>query len=307
MKQALIVCLMCLSLSGAQATYAQQPGAGSGVASSGMEQGEAVVAVRSDVRLAIKGIRATLSDRLTALTREVTAQMPAVRACYSRLIETRPATVGGLRAVIVLEPGKPKPSIEITEVDGADAELTACVSKILKRLELRGIERPAAIEATLSFDNSRARGQAQLEQRQAAFQANVQHAASGGYVGHWQTDGGEIAFDLEVAEGDGEAAAQALVMAVRAGFSGFLDCRRRAGRQGMNPTGEITLEVRVGRDGKATANVQNSTVEDTKRTPGCVEKAVSRLQVEPGRRATRSQLKVTFTGTPATTSSPTQG
>ncbi len=272
---------------------AQQPPA-EGVANSGMQQGEAVVAVRSDVRLAIKGIRATLSDRLAAMTREISAQMPAVRACYSKIVATRPATVGGMRAVIVLEPGRSAPSIELTEVDGSDEELSACIGKIFRRLELRGVERPAAVEVTLSFDNTRARGQAALEARAGDFVANVETTPDGNHVGRWHTDGEEIAFEARAAGEGGAELARGLVVALREGFSGFLDCRRRAGRQGMSPEGAIDVDVRVARDGAVSGQVTRAALEDQKRTPGCVEKAVERLRVAPMRRAGRAALIVKF-------------
>lgn len=283
---------VCWSASMASAQSA--PAVGGGVANSGMQQGEAVVAVRSDVRLAVKGIRATLSDRLTALTREVTVEMPAVRACYTKLIATRPATVGGMRATIILEAGRPNPSIEMTEIDGTDAELSACVGKVFRRLSFREVERPAAAEVTLTFDNTRARGQAQLEERQAAFVVSVERDSENNHVGRWQTDGGEVVFEIVVPASAGADVAERLVHGVRGGFSGFLDCRRRAGRKGMNPVGEVTLDVGVGRDGKLSGHVTNSTVEDEKRTPGCVEKAISKIRLDPARRPARASIRVRF-------------
>lgn len=292
MRRAFLGCVLCVCLPVSAAGAQESP---PGVANSGMQQGEAVVAVRSDVRLAIKGIRATLSDRLAAMTREISAQMPAVRACYTKIVATRPATVGGMRAVIVLEPGRGAPSIETTEIDGSDAELSACIGKILRHLDLRGVERPAAAELTLSFDNTRARGQAVLEERAAGFVANVETAPDGNHVGRWHTDGSEITFEVRVAAASGgPELAQSLVLGLRAGFSAFLDCRRRAGRQGMNPSGDVELDVQVARNGDVSGHVARSSVEDQKRTPGCVEKAVGRLRLESVTRAGRASMIVHF-------------
>lgn len=276
--------------------HAQRARAGRGVAGSGLEQGEVLVAVRSDVRLAIKGIRATLNDRLAAMTSAISSEMPAVRECYSKLVATRPATVGGLRAVVVLEPGASPPNVEITEVDGSDAALTSCVAKLLRGLNLRGVERPAAVEVTLTFDNTRARGQAAVDATQAAFTANLERQQDGSYVGRWQTENNEISFVVRVGASDGEPLAQTLVGAVRAGFYGFVDCRRRSGRHGMNPAGEIEMDLRIAGDGKISGHVTRITVEDTKRTPACVEKAATRLQLTGHRGAARASVTVVFAG-----------
>lgn len=297
MKRSALRAVFCLALAWTTAAQAQtRPASGEGVANSGLEQGEAMVSVRSDVRLAIKGIRATLSDRLAGMTGAVSGRMPAIRECYSKVVATRPATVGGIRAVIVLAPDSGAPSIEMSQIDGADGELSTCVGKVLRQLDLRAVERPAAVEITLTFGNSRAQGQAQSEQHQAAFVANVERKPDGIVVGHWRTDGGEIEFSLEVREPDGEDLASALVGAVRAAFSGFVDCRRRAARHGMSSAGEIVVDLRVGRDGKVAGHTVRATVEDQKRTPGCVEKAASRLELEPQRRAARAVLNVHFAG-----------
>jgi len=288
--------LLTLALSPAVDVQAQRARTGRGVADSGLEQGEVLVAVRSDVRLAIKGLRATLTDRLAGLTAAVSGQMPGIRTCYSTLVATRPATVGGMRALIVLEPGSAPASVEITEVDGSDAELTACVGRILRTLDLRAVERPAAAEVALTFNNTRADGQTQVDARQAAFAANVERADDGSYVGRWETETADISFAVHVAAADGEALARALVSSVRAGYTGFVDCRRRAGRQGMSPAGELDLDLRIAADGKITGHVTRTSVEDRKRTPACVEKAATRLPFEGARGAGRARITVRFAG-----------
>ena len=73
-------------------------------ASGPMGQGEANINVRSDVRLAIKGTRATISERIDQLTEVVTDLMPDMRKCYRELVAKRPTTVGALAIRIKLDP-----------------------------------------------------------------------------------------------------------------------------------------------------------------------------------------------------------
>lgn len=277
-----LACALPVGVAGAQA---------GGVAESGLQQGEVAVSVRSEVRLAIKGIRATLSDRLNGMTREVSAQMPAVRACYSKLVAKRPATVGGVRAEIVLEADSRRVEVEVTEVDGSDRELTACIEKLLRALPFREVERPAAAEVTLSFDNTRARGQAQLEEHQAEFSVDVSRGADGTAAGQWATDGGAIVFIAKATGETGPDLVRAVLTGIRAGFSGFLDCHRRAGRKGMNPVGEIDLSVRASRGGDLVGSAIRVAIQDTQRTPTCVEKAISRVAL--GRRSSSGTLTLT--------------
>lgn len=264
-----------------------------GVAESGLQQGEVAVSVRSEVRLAIKGIRATLSDRLNGMTREVSAQMPAVRACYGKLVAKRPATVGALRAEIVLEADSRRAAVDVTEVDGSDRELTACIEKLLRALPFRDVERPAAAEVTLSFDNTRARGQAQLEEHQAEFSVEVSRDSDGAAVGQWATEDGAIVFVAKAPGETGPDLIRAVLTGIRAGFSGFLDCHRRAGRKGMNPVGEIELSVRAAR-GDLAGHATRVAIQDTQRTPGCVEKAVGRVALGRGSSSGNLTLTVRF-------------
>jgi len=262
-----------------------------GVAESGLQQGEVAVSVRSEVRLAIKGIRATLSDRLNGMTREVSAQMPAVRGCYNKLVAKRPATVGGLRAEIVLGADSRRVRVDVTEVDGSDRELTACIEKLLRALPFREVERPAAAEVTLSFDNTRARGQAQLEEHQAEFSVDVSRDTDGVAVGQWATEGGAIVFTAKASGESGPDLVGGVLRGLRAGFSGFLDCHRRAGRKGMNPVGEIELSVRASRNGELVGSAIRVAIQDTQRTPGCVEKAIGRVDL--GRDSPVGTIKLT--------------
>lgn len=264
-----------------------------GVAESGLHQGEVTVSVRSEVRLAIKGIRATLSDRLNGMTREVSAQMPAVRACYSKLVAQRPATVGGLRAEIVLEADSRVAAVAVTEVDGSDRELTGCIEKLLRALPFREVERPAAAEVTFSFDNSRARGQAQMEEYRAEFSVDVSLDTDGAAVGRWATEDGAIVFSAKAGGQSGPDLVRAVLTGIRAGFSGFLDCHRRAGRKGMNPVGEVELSVRAAR-GELQGRATRVAIQDTQRTPGCVEKAIGRVALGPGSSSGSLNLTVRF-------------
>src|SRR5690606_12725738 len=89
-----------------------------GVANSGMEQGEARITSRSDVRLSMESLPGTSGAAVTALGQRVGAKMAQIRRCYEQRVEEDPTVVGTLRLRFLLEAlGRPRVEIDRDDVD----------------------------------------------------------------------------------------------------------------------------------------------------------------------------------------------
>jgi hypothetical protein len=277
-------------LCAAQAS-AQETG---GVASSGMAQGEAVINVRSDVKMAIKGTRATTTDRIDKLGKTVTDSMPDIRACYRELAAKRPTTVGSLRVEITLEQGTKDVSVQVTEQAGSDRELTGCVKKVLGKLPLQRLERPSAAIVTLEFSNSRAAGQGLVNEAAAKeAQTPVSTAADGRLHSQVVTGDGKVGFDVSGDSKLGEEGVRAVLLALKSQFAGFLDCRRRSNKNGLSPAGEVEADLTLQRGGKANVKIGRCTVAH-ERAPICVERALEKVNYESAPPGKRAKVRVTF-------------
>jgi hypothetical protein len=279
--------VLAIALAGVAASATAQEG---GIAASGMGQGEASINVRSDVKLAIKGTRGTSTENLEKLTEAIADQMPNLRACYRKLIETRPTAAGAIAARITLDPGKAPAQLEIKEVGEPEPDLNTCVRKVFEKAPLSKVPRPAAAIATLELSNSRAAGQAaMLEHKATAGKVEVR-SESGGYVADWMTTDKEVAFTVR---GSGSEAVEAVVRGLRDRFAGFLDCRRRAKKGDLSPGGTIQAALRLARGGEASSKVGASTVAH-ERAPICVERALSRVTFEGAPAGQKVDVTVTF-------------
>lgn len=280
--------LLSLSLWAPSWTQAQDPG----VAQSGMGQGEANINVRSDVKLSIKGTRGTSQANLEQLTDAIADQMPALRACYREVIAKRPTAVGGIAVRITLEAGKAPPVLEIKEVGGPEPEISACVRKVFEKAALAKVPRPAAAIATLEVSNSRAAGEAAMQERRVVTEAvNVREDGAGGYVAAWTTTDKEVSFEARSA--GSKDAVEVVIRSLRDRFAGFLDCRRRARKGDLSPAGTIQAQLRLARGGDASTKVGASTVAH-ERAPICVEKAFSRVVYEGAPPGQKVDVTVTF-------------
>lgn len=258
----------------------------------GMGQGEANINVRSDVRLAIKGTRATITERIEQFTEVMTDQMPELRKCYRELVSKRPTTIGSVAIRITLDQGNAPPTIELKETGGSDPDLTGCIRRVVTRASFKKVDRPAAIIATLDFENTRARGEAEmLERKEAQARVDVQERAGGGYEGAWSSNDGKVAFS--VSSQDSSEAVEAVVRTLRKGFAGFADCRRRCEKGGLSPAGDLDVQLRLQRGGKASAKIGASSVAHKRAVP-CVERVFKRLKFEGAPAAQRAEVRVTF-------------
>ena len=262
-----------------------------GIANSGMDQGEALINGRSNVTMSIRGTDGTRRANLEQLTEIISGQMGAVRACYGKIVKSRPTTVGGLAMRVTLAKGK-KPRHEFEEQDGSDEKLTACIRKLFRRNRYKGVERPAAAIVTLNFKNTRAPGQAVMKKHQAVSnQVEVRASQGGGYEADYRNPDGRVRF--HVTSKRSERAVEATARTLRDSFAAFLDCRRRAQKDGLSPAGEVAVDVRLMMGGKASGKVKSSTVAHERVIP-CVERAFRRLKFKDAPAGQRVRVLVTY-------------
>jgi hypothetical protein len=253
-----------------------------GVGQSGMEQGQAAINVRSDVKLGIKGTGGTTSERLAKLGEAVSAQMGEIRSCYRKQVATSPEVIGNLRAQVSLaDRGDPKVAIE--EGPAIAPSLSKCVTRAIESAKWGSVGRPAAAVLSLEFDNTRARGQALMNEREAsASRVSVVDGPDGSKQATFATDGNEVTVTVTGNAKQSRENVELIVRAFHVGYAGFLDCRRRCEKGGLSPEGDIEAELALDARGKANIKIGRITVAH-ERAPICAERAFSRLTFDkPG-------------------------
>jgi hypothetical protein len=257
-----------------------------------MGQGEASIAVRSDVKLSIKGTAGTPTDRLSKLGQAVGEQMGEIRACYRKQVASSPEVVGALRVKIALDKGD-KPALDIIQQSGAP-ELVACMTHALAKGKYHDVARPAAALLSLEFDNSRARGQAQMVERQAQLgHVEAQGSAGGGQQAVWSSDGGQLRITVRTEAAAPSGAVDLVMRAFQSGYAAFLDCRRKCEKGGVSPEGDIEAELSL--DPKGHARMQLGTISvKHERAPGCADHAFKRLKFESPSAALSAHVIVHF-------------
>jgi hypothetical protein len=258
-----------------------------------MGQGEAAINVRSDVKLGIKGTGGTPGERLAKLGQAVGDQMGEIRACYRKLTANAPEIAGGLQLKLTLEQtGKPK--VEVTNTQGGADELIKCVSRVLTNAPYKDVGRPAAAVLKLEFDNSRAKGQVEMNAKQAEIaQVAVKDRGDGAKQASWSTEGAEVRFTV-TAEPSAPAGTVELIMrGFHSGYAAFMDCRRKCEKGGVSPEGDIEAELELDRKGKPHVKIGSVTVAH-ERAPTCSAKAFSRTKFEKPPAPLRAQILVHF-------------
>jgi hypothetical protein len=261
--------------------------------SDSMGQGEAAINVRSDVKLGIKGTGGTPGERLAKLGQAVGDQMPEIRGCYRKLTANAPEIAGGLQLKLTLEPtGKPK--VEVTNTQGGADELVKCVSKVLRDAPYKDVGRPAAALLKLEFDNSRAKGQVEMNAKQAEIsQVAVQNRGDGAKQASWSTQDAEVRFTVTAEAGAPDGTVELIMRGFHSGYAGFLDCRRKCEKGGLSPEGDIEAQLDLDRNGKPKLKLGNITVANA-RAPVCGAKAFSRTKFEKPPKPLRAQIVVHF-------------
>jgi hypothetical protein len=258
-----------------------------------MGQGEANIAIQSDVKLSVKGTGGTPSDRLTKLGQAVSDEMGEIRACYRVMVATAPEVTGSVRLRLGLAEVKP-PEVEWMERSAASDEMVACVSKVLTHAKYPAVGRPAAAFLTLAFDNSRAQGEVAMKEKSAQIaQVQVSTNLSGGNPqASWSTDGDEVRFTAKAPDGD-PAAVQLFIQGFKRGYAAFLDCRRRCEQGGTSPEGDIDAHLTLDTHGKLKVAFGNITVAH-KRAPVCTDKAFKRIVFEKPPAPLEADVRVHF-------------
>jgi hypothetical protein len=254
-----------------------------GVARSGMEQGEAVVAVRSDISLAIRGTGGTTKINLAALGEAVRSKIPDLKACYTDVIEKSPIVVGKLQIVIDFSGKAKHPELKFPNGQNVAPALESCIQKTLGKASLNPKNRPAAAVIILDFTNTRARGQRMLntKKRQGEEQTlvGVKTNSAGLLESKWSTSDGKVAF-IVTAETSVPKEQIASVQGVLKNYVGrFLDCRRRCSKGETSPAGDATLDLRVRRSGEASMKIRSITIAH-KRAPKCLERTFRKIEFE---------------------------
>lgn len=255
-----------------------------------MGQGHAHITTRSDVRMSLESVPGTSATRLQLLGRAVGAGMTAIRECYGSVIEQRPAVTGTLRMRVALgERGAPE--VAVVEDGPSDRELVQCVSRVISRQPMADVSRPAAAIVVLLFENTAAAGAAETARR-VEEASDVEVSREGGRP-HVTGQASGVDFVVRgAADADDEHVAEAFRV-LRSQIAGMLDCRRRASRRGMDPTGQIDLRMAM-RQGRAPEmTVVRSTVRD-ERAPICLERALERPQRRPTSGPAQLDVEIRF-------------
>lgn len=254
-----------------------------GVARSGMKHGEAVVAVRSDISLAIKGTGGTTKANLAALGEAVRSKIPALKACYSDVVEKSPIVVGKLQIVIDFSNKAKRPKLDYPDRQDASPALKSCIEKTLGKTSLNPRNRPAAAVIVLDFSNTRARGQRILEtnQRRGEEQAlvDVKTNDAGMLESKWSSSDGRVAFTIIAKTSVSSEQVVGVQRVLRNHVGRFLDCRRRSSKGGTSPAGDATLDLHVRRSGEASMKVRSITIAH-KRAPNCLERAFRKIKFD---------------------------
>jgi hypothetical protein len=230
--------------------------AGPAAAQSGsMSQGEANISVRSDVTLSVKGTGGTSSERLSKLGQAVSDQMGEIRTCYRQLVKDTPEVMGKLRLKLRLERENDKdkkPELEPLDQSPGAEPLLKCVTQVLGTAKYPEVGRPASAFLAMTFDNSRARGQAEMVQRAAKLaHVDVRDTLSGQREANWATEGDAVTFRVRAAPSEPADAVGVVMNWIRRNYAAFLDCRRRSEQGGKSPEGDIEIEVSVDARGQA--------------------------------------------------------
>jgi hypothetical protein len=258
-----------------------------------MEQGEAMISVRSDVRLSMKGTRGATKSQVTAIGEAIRSEMQRLKLCYGKLVAQDPAAaVGAFRFVISFLDKKKLPVLEFPGKGPRHAGLEECIRNSLGKASLDRDHRPAAAILMLHFSNTRARGEALMnEASDPTNSVEVKTAPDGSLGASWKNKNGGLSFEVTARPKDANRDTVAAVLSgLKSRFGSFLDCRRKAGKRGTSPAGKTVSDVRVLPRGKVKAKTLSSTLK-LARAATCIEKVYKRLQFEGA--APRSRVRVT--------------
>jgi len=255
-----------------------------------MGQGEARVSARSDVRMGVESGPGTSGNKLQDMVASITTTLGDIRQCYASVTEERPTVQGDMRIRVLLPRGRGRVELRFEENTPEDRQLTRCIRRRLSRANFGAVARPANVIVALSFTNTAARGIHETRERSSQeAEVNVRRRADGQYTATGGTD--EVRYLIA---SDTEERVASVHRGLRTAIAGLLDCRRRAGRRGMDPSGDLKVRLSVPRRGSAQVRTLNVTIHDD-RAPNCVSRAVRAHRFAPTA-AGRTEVTFTFAG-----------
>jgi hypothetical protein len=255
-----------------------------------MDQGEARVTARSDVRMGVESGPGTSGNKLQDMIAVVTTTLGDIRQCYASVTEERPTVQGDMRIRVLLPRGRGNVELRFESNTAEDRLLTRCIQRHLSRANFRSVARPANVMVALTFTNTAARG---IHETRARSEEEADVRIRTGSDGPLTATGGtgEVRYRIV---GDSRERIAAVHRGLRTAIAGLLDCRRRAGRRDMDPAGALQVQLTVARRGSAQVRTTNTTVRD-ERAPDCVSRAIRAHQFAPAA-AGRSNVTLTFAG-----------
>jgi len=274
----------------------EAPSHKAGVSQRRMEQGEAMITVRSDVRLEMKGTRGATKAQVTAIGEAIRGKMVELKKCYGKLVAEDPAAaVGAFRLVVAFENKRRLPVLEYPDTNPKHVGLLKCIERSLGEATFRGAKRPAAAILRLDFANTRAQGQATVDRaNDASASVKVTTSADGSLAAAWKTEDGKLALRVS---GTSSSSDRDTIAAVAGGlkraYGAFLDCRRLAAKRGTSPAGKTVTDVRLKARERAIAKNRSTTLK-LARAATCIERVIGRLRFKGAKTRSLVQVAVIF-------------
>jgi hypothetical protein len=269
-----------------------------GVANSGMEQGEAVVRVRSNINVAIRGTGGTTRQNVAALSDAVRAQIGPLKTCYGKVVSKTPIVAGSVQVVIDFSETAKHPRLDFPGQQEIAPPLETCIQIALDAVTLSPNNRPAAAVVTLDLNNSRAQGQEILESKRKASEAreifDVKTNDAGQLESAWTAPDEKIAFVVTTSEAsDSKELVAGVLRVLREHVGRLLDCRRRAAKGEKSPAGEAVIDLRIQRGGESSMRIDSITISN-QRAPTCIESTFKKMKFRPAPSSFRVTVRVRF-------------
>lgn len=262
---------------------------------SGMGQGEAKISVKSSVRFSIRGQKATGGQRLEALGEMVRSKIPKIQECYTKSVASNPTQTGDLEVSIEFEAENTRPIVKFRELPGLNKNTTLCVQKALETIELEKKYRPAAAIATIEFNNTRAEGQKEMEERRDnARETSVPVNVEGKPEIKWGAPGGKVEFTITGEVPSAEKRLPNVREEITKALGSFLDCRRKAGKRGASPASITVINISLTSGEGNSAKIKSTTLANEKAVD-CIEDIFSRFTLEADPLRSQVSVKIEFT------------
>jgi hypothetical protein len=247
-----------------------------------MGEGEAKIAVQSNLRISIKGERATNALRVDAVGQAIGAKTARLKACYAQVVTRDPTRVGAVEVALAFDETRSEPKVDFRQNAGFTPDMLSCLRQILEAVSLDSERRPASVLATLEFSNSRAQGQEAMQERAGQSAAeSVAINATGKFEAAWSAPGAKVSLTTVAEPSENRESVVAAQRILRKALGTFLDCRRKAAKAGASPAGETVVDLVWSSRSHAEARIQSTTL-SKEPAVSCIKKAFNRLKLEQG-------------------------